>query len=123
TVVDRAGFRGLLDGAQSIADVAEFPEEGRFFLESFPFLAIANGDKLGTFGASSSVVYLCHELCGASCVISPSFQDFLTQWEQLYYVGPELWLLEVFRDPATGFINGQCEKAIELRTIIDGLLA
>jgi len=73
--------------------------------EAVPFHAIGNGDYLALHVTEGSarlpVLYLCHDADyetdgGAAFEISPSFEEFLTRWERLCYIGPEHWLLNTF---------------------------
>lgn len=124
--VKRAGFKMLQTGCADLGDAMDSPDERKLFQESIPFLSVGNGDTLALNMArpdlGSPVVYLSHEGEGISCYLSPSFEDFLEQWELLCYVGPEIWLLSVFQDPKTGFISGQCDKAVHLREMFHRLL-
>jgi hypothetical protein len=48
----------------------------------------------------------------------PSFTAFLTACERLGYLGPEIWMLEPFLDPATGHLDADSEPAQALRWAI-----
>jgi hypothetical protein len=123
--IGRVGFRYLQGACVDMRDAIDSPDERELYRNAFPFLTIRNGDMLALSGpdpdAKDSVVYLSHE--GLSCVLSPSFEDFLVTWERLCYVGPEIWLLNVFQDPKTGFIEGTCDKALALNDMFQRLLA
>jgi hypothetical protein len=84
-----------------------------------PFLAIGNGDHLGLDVATSReappVVYLCHDGDGGSGIIAPSFEEFLSAWEQICYVGPEIWLLQPFLDPLTNILTSDLSHGESIR--------
>ncbi len=61
------------------------------------------------------VIYLSHD--DESFVISESFTDFLTHWERLCYIGPEVWILEKFRGE-NGYISSDSGKAEDLRKLL-----
>jgi hypothetical protein len=70
--------------------------------EALPVLAIANGDYIALEGNTIKdpddppVLYLSHD--GENVQLADSFTAFLTTWERLCYLGPEIWLLDRFRD-------------------------
>lgn len=92
--------------------IADEPVETRLWTRTLPFMALVNGDHLGV-GRDGRVVYLNHD--DRSTVIARSFDAFLAAWEQLCYLGPELWSLQPFRDPATGLLSPTCAAAELLR--------
>lgn len=73
--------------------------EHLLWTQSLPFYPIANGDALAfdLTGRDEDppILYLCHDE-PASGMIAPNFDAFLTAWEQLFYVGPEWWMLDPF---------------------------
>ncbi|HTY86544.1 MAG TPA: SMI1/KNR4 family protein [Candidatus Acidoferrum sp.] len=98
--------------------IAEDDEAREMWLESFPFAALRNGDYLGLrLGKEPEpqVVYLSHD--DVSMVIAPSFAAFLTTWARLCYLGPEIWMLDGFRESETGFLTADSEQAQGLRDI------
>lgn len=99
--------------------VAEYPQDKGFWLNSVPFAEMNNGDylALNIMEAKDNppVIYLSHD--DESSMIASSFTDFLTHWEQLCYVGPEIWMLQNFRDE-NGFINLDSGKAKDLRKML-----
>lgn len=119
----------MLCDAQEIAELLEecrwaaegfeeAPEQEAYWLHALPFAWIRNGDKLGLDMRQKEkppVVYLAHD--DDSKVIAPDFDTFLETWERLCYIGPELWLLEEFINPTTGFLDANTAKAIELRKL------
>lgn len=101
----------------------EYPEQEAYWLQSFPFLAIANGDYLGLYTPTPQdnppVVYLSHD--NESFVLAESFTTFLETWERLCYLGPEVWVLEEYRD-TNGYLNADSQQAQELRDLFAGRL-
>lgn len=66
-----------------------------------PFISVGNGDVVGLHVTGDPqnlpVVYLSHENRENPVTpISPSLEQFLTDWENLCYIGPEIWLLNHF---------------------------
>jgi hypothetical protein len=81
-----------------------------------PFARLANGDFLAFSKATSAdapVIYLAHD--DASRILAPSFADFQREWKKLFYVGPEIWILEPFLDSETGYLRHDTEEGISLR--------
>ncbi len=99
--------------------VAEYPQDKNFWLNSVPFAEMNNGDYLALDITEAKdnpfVVYLSHD--DESFVIAESFTDFLTHWERLCYIGPEVWMLENFRGE-NGYINSNSGKAEDLRKLL-----
>jgi hypothetical protein len=100
--------------------IAEFEAESNLWLNSFPFATLDNGDYLA-IGLHEEgcrpVVYLSHD--DSSRPLAPSFPEFLRTWESLCYIGPEIWMLEPFTDPMTGYLNSETEKAKLLRQLFE----
>ena len=65
------------------------------------------------------VLYLAHD--DESVSLSPSLTRFFATWEGLRDIGPEIWLLEAFRD-ADGQLNGEGERAEELQALLGRVL-
>jgi hypothetical protein len=90
--------------------------------QTVPFIAVGNGDAVGLHVTGESdiypVVYLCHddEECPVT-PLSPSFDQFLTEWEKICYVGPEIWLLDSFWDHGKP-LSGEGNKARKWREIL-----
>jgi len=61
------------------------------------------------------VAYLRHD--GGSFLLAPNFDEFLRQWEQLCYLGPDWWFLSAFRDPRTGFLDATTPRARAVRKL------
>lgn len=110
---------------ECIADCREWaefddPEQNAFWLNSVPFISLANGDYLGLDTSQvhqeSPVVYLSHD--DESCIIAPSFASFLESWEGLSYIGPEIWMLDEFRGD-DGTLDATSDKARMLREVLD----
>lgn len=78
--------------------LAEYPEDAATWLNSTPLIALQNGDFIAIDSRTSTtdpaVVYLNHE--DAPAVLAPTLSSFLTAWEYVYYLGPEIWMLEPF---------------------------
>ncbi len=90
---------------------------------TFIFKFIANGDWLGLFVEDDTtdppVVYLDHE-SEIYRPIAPSLNHFLSEWEKLWYIGPEYWELQDFIDSDTGYINAKVGNLTELRSRFSG---
>jgi hypothetical protein len=99
--------------------IAEYPQDKSFWLNSVPFVEMNNGDYLALDATEKTdnppVVYLSHD--EESFVIAESFTDFLTHWERLCYIGPEVWMLENFRNEK-GYINSDSVEAKDLRKLL-----
>ncbi len=99
--------------------VAEYPQEKNFWLNSVPFAEINNGDYLSLDITEAkdnpSVVYLSHD--DESFVVAESFTDFLTHWERLCYLGPDVWMIENFRSE-NRYLNSNSNKAEGLRKLL-----
>lgn len=85
-----------------------------------PFAHIANGDLLALDTNvpidDPPVAYLSHE--GGSSIIAPSFTEFLRHWEELSYIGPEIWLLSYWIQQESGFIDSARLKTKMLRDLL-----
>ena len=70
-------------------DEDEHPEAFELADNSVPFIAVGNGDYVTLQVESESVLYFCHETPEAPIAsISPSFEQFMTDWERLCYLHP-----------------------------------
>jgi hypothetical protein len=83
------------------------PKDARFWEHSIPFIPVGNGDHIGLYVRDNPddppVCYLSHEGCGASCILAPNFDSFLTSWEQVGYLhSDDLWS---FVNEKTGFLD------------------
>lgn len=93
---------------------------------SVPFISVGNGDHVALHvtddARSMPVVYLCHDDSDNPVTrISSSFDQFLSDWEKLCYVGPEIWLLSTFlSDGAQGELNVEQEKSRKWREVMLG---
>ena len=89
------------------------------------FLHVGNGDCLGldTYAdpANPPVVYLFHDQPGSE-QISRTLDDFIQDWTELAFVGPELWLLDSWVDRGTGKLDLAKHKTAGLRNLF-GLCA
>jgi len=101
--------------------VAEDETQRAIWEGTLPFAALDNGDFLGLDvrmpAHDPPLIYLSHE--DESIVLAPSFSTFLAEWARLCYLGPEIWLLEGFRDEG-GFLEGESANAQELRVLLTG---
>ena len=76
--------------------------------------------------ARPPVLYLCHDADDggdgrAAFEISPTFDQFLGDWETLSYVGPEIWLLARFlADDGTGPLQLNQPATALWREVITG---
>ena len=91
---------------------------------SIYFFHIANGDLLGLDCEAEGcdpnnppVLYLSHET-GAPLQLAPRFSEFMTQWEKLSYIGPELWLLDYWLDQEAKCLNPALHKTAALRKLL-----
>lgn len=123
------GNDAIYGGAQ-LCSATELPEEFKLHREfahlyyqpetALPFCHIENGDTLAldlsTASENPPVFYLC--LSGDNNVIAESFTEFLDTWEKLFYIGPEFWLLDVFRN-RKGLLTAKSKKAQQLRALFD----
>jgi hypothetical protein len=85
----------------------DFPADARFWSNSLPLIPVGDGDYAGLYvhddPVNPPVVYLCHDGCGASHVIAPDLDTFLTLWERLGYIG--LYVVHSFFNRRTGLID------------------
>jgi len=83
----------------------------------FPVVEIQNGDELllhvPESGRGGKVYCFDHET-HALIEISPTFEKFLRDWEHLYYVGPEGWMLTPFMEFENG---GYCRLNMSLPNV------
>ena len=83
-------------------NVTEEQEKARdAWRHTVPFINVGNGDCVALHikknSQTSPVVYLCHDDPEMPVTpLSTSFDQFLSDWETLCYVGPEIWLLDAF---------------------------
>jgi hypothetical protein len=100
----------------------DFEKNRWLWLNSLPIISIANGDYIALDWSENQpdppVVYLSHD--DESHIISPSFTHFLSEWEQLCYIGPEIWLLEEFLNEETGYLESNSEKGHKIRQLFGG---
>jgi hypothetical protein len=85
------------------------------------FLHVGNGDCLGLDPlrnpSDPAVVYLVHDE-PESGYISQSFTEFLRDWTELSFIGPELWLLDYWIDHEEGRIDTTMHKTDDLRRLL-----
>ncbi len=117
--------RELPDLARSAAQwasetwIAEDPAERATWEGALPIIGLDNGDFLALDVRSEEddppVVYLAHD--DGSVLLALSMTAFLTAWEAMGYVGPEIWLLGAFRGEE-GLLEGEGMMARELRRML-----
>jgi hypothetical protein len=105
----------------TLQDSAQFK---RLWTRAVIFLHIASGDCLGLDPQAPGcdaddppVVYLSHDE-PTSDQISPRFTDFLQQWQELCYIGPESWLFENWLDVDAKRISANRPMSQELRRLL-----
>lgn len=85
------------------------------------FLHVGNGDCLGLDTQKNQsdppVVYLVHDQ-PESDYISPSFSQFIRDWTELSFIGPEFWLLDYWIDREKMKIDTTKHKTDELRRLL-----
>lgn len=89
---------------------------------SVPFVEMQNGDFLALDIEADAevppVVYLVPDLVqDDDWLIARSFDDFLKQWEDLCYIGPEIALLGELCDERTGMLDVDSRRAEALRCL------
>jgi hypothetical protein len=108
-----------LEGATEMW-IAEEPEEKAVWMAAFPFVFMSDGDFLALDLRQGSddppVVFLCHE--DKYCLVSPSFDEFLFQWQGLCYFGPDYYYFRDFLDNSTGYLSSMSPKAEALRQLL-----
>jgi hypothetical protein len=108
------GFDLPLHQGQCVAD-------SQLWHRCVPFQAMRNGDYLAldtvTLNGQLPVVYLNHDGAGESRIISPSLDAFLDVWEEICYVGPEIWYLAPFFDVGTKMLTSQAPAASAIRKV------
>jgi len=118
-------FRQMISQANE-NEIELSAEAVQIWRETVPFLDVGNGDYLalhvGGDKRDCPVVYLCHDDPQRPVTeISPSFEKFMSDWEDLCYVGPEIWLLQAFlQENGDGPLLADQAKARRWREIICG---
>jgi len=96
--------------------LAEYPEDLEFWKNAIPIFRMRSGDYLALDGRKPAddpaVVYLSHD--EESKIIAPSFTAFLTEWERLHYIGPDVSQLDAYYDD-DGLLNANTDKGKILR--------
>ncbi|HWL08313.1 MAG TPA: hypothetical protein VNQ76_07910, partial [Planctomicrobium sp.] len=90
--------------------------QGRIALLSLP-----NGDRISLVDAAQGprpVVFVPSTDSGKGRIISDSFDQFLSDWEQLCYITPSLTNLVPWLDPVSGRLNPHHGKAAQLREFL-----
>lgn len=122
--LDSESLAGLATDKKSWMDetwIADDEDELARWAASFPFCHLSSGDMLGvvTEGEDQGcVIYLSHD--SESQILSRSFLEFLREWAQCCYLGPEIWMLEPYLNPDTGLLDGNSAEATEMRHLLQG---
>lgn len=87
------------------------------------FLRVGDGDCLGLDPERNptdpAVVYLMHDQPGSS-YIAQTFTEFIRDWTELSFIGPEVWLLEPWIvDRETGRMDTTKLKTDDLRRLLN----
>jgi hypothetical protein len=97
----------------------DFPKDRQEWLRSVPFLRMPNSDCLALdpelHPSDPPVIYLCHD--GENQIVAKDFISFLSEWERLAYVGPEIWIISEFRDGSSGYLDSETAKSQALRNL------
>jgi hypothetical protein len=122
---------GLIAWAEVFDDFGGFgPVTARTLRESVPFIPIANGDQLVLHVKANPekppLIYVSHdtdmETESPLIPISDSAEEFMTAWERIGYIGPEIWLLYPFiEDSPTKRLDTGSPLALQWRTFLQGL--
>lgn len=97
-------------------------EMAEFLRNSIPVLASGNGDYLALDlrdARRGALGMCCHDMEGWS-FISPSFPEFLAEWERCCYPSLDWWYLKNFCDPE-GVLRAGGQAAQELRDVLGGV--
>jgi hypothetical protein len=85
-------------------------------------LKLDNGDKvsldLDAGEGGRAIVYVAGNDVGNKKIISQSFDQFLSDWEQLCYITPNLTNLKPWLDSVTGRLNVDSNKTLLLRELL-----
>lgn len=96
------------------------PDKADDWRNALPVIAIGKDDYIALEGNTSEdpddppVLYLSHD--GDDVQLAVSFTEFLTAWERLCYLGPEMRLLERFLD-SDGALDPNSREADQLRQL------
>ncbi len=122
---DAHGIHTWWEGADD--DVTDEQANAReVWRHTVPFINVGNGDCVALHvnddPESLPVVYLCHDDPDSPVTnLSESLDQFLSDWEALCYVGPEIWLLNAFLGEGDGRqLDLEQEKVRRLRNIMLG---
>src|SRR5262249_16490455 len=114
---------GCHDWGSAWEDSPEQRTDMELWMRSVPFSSLGSGDYLaldvGTDPNDLSVAYLSHDGYGWSRIVARSFEQFLTDWQELYYVGVDILLGAGIMELGSGFIDPRSEKARLLARLID----
>jgi hypothetical protein len=100
-------------------DPEDITEREQQWLRAVPFIRMPNSDFLALDPAldpvDPPVIYLCHD--DDNWLLARNFAAFLHEWEQLCYIGPEIWVLKEFCNRRTGCLDSETAKAQALRDL------
>ena len=105
-------------------DAAILDRNKLIWSRSIQIVHVMNGDSLGLDCEAPGcdlndppVVYLDHETLGTD-QISPRFSEFMLHWQELSFIGPEIWLLGHWLDRDSGRLNPALHKTAQLRKLL-----
>ncbi len=102
----------------------DHPKDARMWDHSLPLIPVGNGDYVGLYvddeRTPCSVVYLCHEASGGSCVIANSLDEFLVGWEELCYIGTDFLMTYCSRESDVLAPSEHSIRAEILRSLLRG---
>lgn len=114
---------GMHSWWQDVAGREDLRSQWEIWRQCVPFISVGNGDFVALHVTNDPlqlpVVYLCHDdpdLCVLP--LSDSFNQFLSDWESLFYIGPEIWLLNPFMArKGNGPLNLKLKSVARLRKL------
>ena len=113
--------QGCIDISAAWAERSSEPTVVEAWKHALPFCDIGNGDLLAFDGTSNQaeppIIYLSHEEPVVTR-ISSSFDRFLSDWEQVCYIGPEGWMLRPWLDDDAGNLRVDRPEATALRQLL-----
>jgi len=102
----------------------DHPKDARIWEHSLPLIPVGNGDYVGLYvddkRTPCSVVYLCHEASGGSCVIANSLEEFFASWEELSYIGTDFLMTFRSRESDVLATSEHLVRVEMLRSLLRG---
>jgi hypothetical protein len=137
SLCNASDFEGALSGFLNVGNAMEeagWPQERLLWHNSFPLCDEGGGNCLGLFlrprcpeaeyypeaDLAFPVVYLWAQPGGYSRILDENFDQFLTHWEDWYYLWPHILLQ--FSDPISGRISPDLSKREPLRQLFADVL-